>query len=236
MRRLTFLTGAVVLLGCPSYRPPETELLLGTSSASTGQSAESTGTTVDEVSSSSGAETTGSASAGSGAQTGDGNRLVEACADLCAAKDACNADVDADVCELACEQDFVAAAATPGCVDARLSWVACLSQLECVGLAQVEAGDADAPCETEAAELETRCDPTCAVVSSMANPGEQTCSIALECGGGSSRAVDCEGEECVCLIDGVEDATCEQWVVCGVLDGGQVGDLVRSCCSWDVVE
>jgi hypothetical protein len=172
-----------------------------TTSTVSGQGMTGTGT--------SGSETTGDSA------TSDGT-IANACAALCGKLIECMLDPDEDeYCMYDCVETVSMSLA--GCPPLFEAWLACLVGLTCEQLADYYDENTSDVCAQEDQALEAKeCwDFGCSDMGTGFVDGKDECTMARECAGGPEYKIECDGQLCVCLLDGVPTGiSCPAEMVC----------------------
>lgn len=178
-------------------------------------------TTVDGTTGGTG-ETTG------GGTTGGGADVMAECQAVCDAANACMLDAGPD-CVAGCLGEFDGAVGE--CKAAIDGYLMCLAGMSCMELTDLFNNDNPGPCADEVAAADMACgmggDCTTGVGS---NPAGTECSLSTECPNQPTLEMQCTKAECVCLVDGMEVATCPSDMVCKTVD--QLEAKATDCCGF----
>lgn len=174
-----------------------------------------------------GGEATGGGTTGGGT-TGGGADVMAECQAVCDAANACMLDAGPD-CVAGCLGEFDGAVGE--CKAAIDGYLMCLASMSCMELTDLFNNDNPGPCADEVAAADMACgmggDCTTGVGS---NPAGTECSLTTECPNQPTLEMQCAKAECVCLVDGMEVATCPSDMICKTVD--QLEAKATDCCGF----
>ncbi len=186
----------------------ESEESADESSESADESSESVGETSEETSEpGDSTDSTDESTDGGTEETGEPDPdTVEACMAGCAVFAQCGGQLPGCVEECVGEVSGLDAE----CILAANEFFNCIGELTCEEFQQLEEGEPEPyPCqEEETIYSECAGGGDClATIGQGENPGE--CSVSIECPDEPEYAAECNGDTCICLMDGVEVGSCE---------------------------
>mgnify|MGYP001208946076 CR=1 FL=1 len=181
-----------------------------------------------DVTGSGGGLTTGGEPTGGGTTGGGGDAVMAECQAICDSATACMLDPE-PTCVLDCVNEF--AGAMGECELAIEAYLGCISGMACVELIDLFVNDNPGPCADQATATEVACglggDCTTGVGS---NPQGTECSVSTDCPDQPTIEMQCNEAECVCLVDGMQVATCPSDMVCKTVD--QIEAKAADCCGF----
>ena len=174
---------------------------------------------------------TDTATAGTAAGTsGDADSVAESCEVACMNLVGCFPDSYASLAECVafCIEDTTPEP-DPACRAATVAFNECLGGVSCRDLKSMEIE----VCEDEFVALEGACGGTEEPCAISAGGDVESCGISETCPD-SSRALECEGELCRCLEDGIEVATCSNDVCEDEIGDVALSQKALACCGWEL--
>lgn len=171
--------------------------------------------------------TAGTAAGTTAGTTGDAGSIAESCEAACMTFVGCFPDAYESMAECVafCVED-TAPEPDPACHAATVAFNECLGGASCRDLE----GEV---CEAEFVALEGACGGGEEVCSIGVGGDAGSCGISETCPD-SSRALECEGELCRCLEDGIEVATCQNDVCVDEIDHDTLSQKALACCGWEL--
>lgn len=167
-----------------------------------------------------------------GVATTEGEEL-SVCALVCQHSGECGLSEDVAGCTAVCEADL--ARSEPTCAAATEAMLACFVGLSCEHLEKAQDGDPDNPCGSEQIEAEDLCAGEVACDHGAGGDFEGTaCMFEILCPGDPAQRMECDTEECVCLVGGEPVGTCPAEDVCKDLTA--IPAKGASCCGFPEVD
>lgn len=153
--------------------------------------------------------------------------LMSSCMDACAHIIECVPDLPGTVddCMAGCLETW----GGPDCGQAGLDLLACLVDMNCKQLQAYAEDDKPGVCAGAAEAADAVCGGA-ATCSMGGSAGMNECSVSRECDG-VVEELQCDGETCVCVIDGEPGASCADEGVCALALDGQI-TAAEACCGF----
>lgn len=161
-----------------------------------------------------------------GGMTGD---VAAECQAFCDLADSCMLDSGGD-CVMGCVDEF--AGGMGECAAAIDDYLMCLANMTCMELLDLFDNAIEGPCAAVIDAANMACDMgggDC-TTGVGGNPQGTECSWTTECPDMPVQEMQCNKDECVCLVDGVEMGTCPAEMVCKNVD--QLDVKASDCCGF----
>lgn len=258
--RVTFILTLSLLVACGDDKNTTTSGESETSGSSTtdsGTTTTTTSTTADPTDASgtmSAGQTTGSATdatsvgptatsdattgstatsaSSTGSSTGGGSADIPgACAGVCdKAVTECMLDLGTlEECTMGCVGDL--GGAEGACAEATVAYLDCLASLTCDELLENLNMGNPGKCADAAAQLEAACGGGGECATEIGGNQEMTaCSVTTICPNEPEVSMQCEGKQCVCLIDGQKTGMCPAMDICMMPDALEA--KAADCCGF----
>jgi hypothetical protein len=158
--------------------------------------------------------------------TGETDEIAQLCEQGCELHDSCGMSVPG--CVAGC---IAGNASFEGeCLDAQLAMARCVNDLSCEEIIMLYEktvfGELDGPCASEFAQL---CPFGC---EALAIPSETGCTVEIQCGDLPRHDVQCDDQQCLCIVDGEQVGSCPlDQAICD-LDV----TAANTCCGWELDE
>lgn len=179
--------------------------------------------------------TTGSTSttaSSTGSSTGGGAvDIPGACADVCGkAVTECMLDLGTlEECTGGCVNDL--GGAQGACAEATLAYLDCLANMTCDALQEAVLMGNPGECTDAAAQVEVACGGGGECATEIGgNPDMTACSVTTTCPNEPEVSMQCEGKQCVCLIDGQKTGMCPAMDICMMPDALEA--KAADCCGF----
>lgn len=239
LRKIAPASFALLLTACPDKSGGTDSDSQGSESGSGGSSTTAveptSGGSVDSGTTAGGATEGGATEGMSGTTTeagpttgGDAPELMSSCMDACAHIIECVPGLPGPIedCMAGCLETW----GGPECGQTGVDFLQCLIGMNCKQLQAYVEQDKAGVCAGAAEAAEAVCDggsSTC-VMGGGAGMGE--CSVSRECDG-TVEELQCNGELCTCVVDGVPGESCKDAGVCPMDLDGQIF-AAETCCGW----
>jgi hypothetical protein len=118
------------------------------------------------------------------------------------------------------------------CLPATEAYLQCIGTLTCEQAIDFLMNGNPGPCAEQVAEFDQLCEAgsECSI-GQGGNPQETECSIDIQCMGEPSLEMQCNQQECVCLIDGMQEGgPCPAEMICKNSDA--LLDKAEQCCGF----
>ena len=245
MKNILGLTLVTMLGGCPDKDPSDTDA--GSSGGSTGGASSTTAASMSTTTTpttgsatdnsgtggatDAGSSSTGGVTKGTGETTTDGTTggdVVAQCQAVCDLANTCMLDPGAD-CVVGCVDDFNGWDGQ--CQVAIDTYLTCLTTMTFDELTDLFENDDSGPCTDQVAAVEKACDMGGDCTTGIGgDPRGSQCSLITECPDMPALEFQCDEAGCVCLVDGMEVATCPSEMICQTLD--QLEAKAADCCGF----
>jgi hypothetical protein len=164
-----------------------------------------------------------------GSSTGGGGGLEEQCGVACDKFIECQVGPDPNTCAQDCLMNF--GDDEGACLAANGAMLECLGTMTCEQVIDFFQNDNPGPCAEQFGAVEMECQGQACEGSQGGNPQGTECSISVQCPGDPLLEMNCDKDQCVCVIDGMPAGDpCPADNICKMQ--GALGDKANECCGF----